>query len=296
MEKLYKKYLKDMTSISNPVERLTQLTSLLRSLLHVAVVSTFELTKEETPYDDVGLVDLINRFKTPVDGLPLDIFTHLTPTLRTYTSNNFLLGWFEETDNITLSLDKQLRKWVEFRNKLAHGGVDTNIAEEWSIKTENIIKNCLIVFNSILPSLNNEKEMKLSSEFQNLKINIPLLYKEQIFVIRAISEKQRIWQLKGQLVSKDNAEEFSFQLDEKNIFSLKEEKSNEKYNLIEFISNNQECLLNHNIPIRQTNTFVGRESEIQQLKEWMDDEDSRYALVYGDGGYGKTTLVLKFGF
>ena len=28
--------------------------------------------------------------------------------------------------------------------------------------------------------------------------------------------------------------------------------------------------------------------------EWVDDEDSRYCLVYGDGGYGKTTLVLEF--
>ena len=29
------------------------------------------------------------------------------------------------------------------------------------------------------------------------------------------------------------------------------------------------------------------------LKEWVDDEDSRYCLIFGDGGYGKTTLVLE---
>jgi uncharacterized protein YegP (UPF0339 family)/tetratricopeptide (TPR) repeat protein len=48
------------------------------------------------------------------------------------------------------------------------------------------------------------------------------------------------------------------------------------------------------IPSRVTDTFAGRSAEIDSLREWMDDEVSRACLVYGDGGFGKTTLVLEF--
>jgi tetratricopeptide (TPR) repeat protein len=40
--------------------------------------------------------------------------------------------------------------------------------------------------------------------------------------------------------------------------------------------------------------FTGRRKELQELTDWADDEDSRACLVYGDGGIGKTTLVLEF--
>jgi hypothetical protein len=48
------------------------------------------------------------------------------------------------------------------------------------------------------------------------------------------------------------------------------------------------------IPERTTETFQGREDEQKALAEWMDDDDSRTCLVYGDGGVGKTTLVVEF--
>ena len=50
----------------------------------------------------------------------------------------------------------------------------------------------------------------------------------------------------------------------------------------------------YNVPVRQTDTFEGRTKELDTLKEWMEDEDTRFCLIYGDGGYGKTTLALEF--
>lgn len=48
------------------------------------------------------------------------------------------------------------------------------------------------------------------------------------------------------------------------------------------------------LPDRLTKDFVGRGEEIKGLLEWMNDTDSRACMLYGDGGYGKTTLVLEF--
>lgn len=48
------------------------------------------------------------------------------------------------------------------------------------------------------------------------------------------------------------------------------------------------------LPERTTETFQGRGPEQKLLSEWMDDFDSRTCLVYGDGGVGKTTLIIEF--
>jgi tetratricopeptide (TPR) repeat protein len=48
------------------------------------------------------------------------------------------------------------------------------------------------------------------------------------------------------------------------------------------------------LPERLTSHFTGRERELAELREWMDDSGSRACLLYGDGGIGKTTLAIEF--
>lgn len=40
--------------------------------------------------------------------------------------------------------------------------------------------------------------------------------------------------------------------------------------------------------------FTGRAKELASLADWMNDTDSRKCMVWGDGGVGKTTLVVEF--
>ncbi|WP_413502096.1 ATP-binding protein [Serratia proteamaculans] len=40
--------------------------------------------------------------------------------------------------------------------------------------------------------------------------------------------------------------------------------------------------------------FTGRNKELSELEEWINDTDSRKCMIYGDGGVGKTTLALEF--
>jgi tetratricopeptide (TPR) repeat protein len=48
------------------------------------------------------------------------------------------------------------------------------------------------------------------------------------------------------------------------------------------------------LPERTTESFKGRGGEQASLSEWMNDEGARVCLVFGDGGVGKTTLVVEF--
>lgn len=48
------------------------------------------------------------------------------------------------------------------------------------------------------------------------------------------------------------------------------------------------------LPSRITSTFMGRTEALARLYEWLNDSDSLACQVFGDGGIGKTTLVLEF--
>jgi tetratricopeptide (TPR) repeat protein len=294
MKKLFEGQLEIARSIENESEKLTFLTSVLRSLLQSSVVVTFEITKALTPSDDVGLSELTERFCKPTDGIPLQILDTLTPIVRGHFSKDFLMGWFEGTRQVSSPLSKQLVQWVEFRNKRhAHGVLDKKTTDEWVSKTEDILNDCLSVFSKILPSINKEKTLSPLDKFEKHLIETPIFLNGSPIVIISVQVKKGIWKLNGQLLSKENAEEFSVELPENNIFNSTSLKAIGLYKLTEIVSKNKNHSFFHNIPVRQTDTFEGRKEELARLKEWVDDEDSRYCLVFGDGGYGKTTLVLE---
>ncbi|WP_167336074.1 ATP-binding protein, partial [Paraburkholderia bannensis] len=48
------------------------------------------------------------------------------------------------------------------------------------------------------------------------------------------------------------------------------------------------------LPARLTEEFTGRQKEIDELLDWLDDTESRACMLYGDGGIGKTTLTVEF--
>lgn len=294
MKKIYQKLLLDSAQITNDSEKLTYLTSILRSILQLAVVTSFEITKCLTPHDESDLSELSIRFQKPADGLPLQIINNLTPFIRSYVDKTFLNGWFEVTKNSKEPLSKQIIEWVEFRNKRpGHGVLDTALTEEWAKKTFQIITNCMSTFSNIIPTINDDGSLYLPKIPSEPKITSPVLTNGHAIVIMSISARQGIWKLKGQLLSLTNAEEFTKSLPEDNVFSTKSLKSDNQYKLSEIVSNGKDYSFFHNIPTRQTDTFEGRQNEIALLKEWLDDKDSRYCLVYGDGGFGKTTLVIE---
>lgn len=296
MKKKYEEQLILVSSIDNNSEKLTYLTSVLRSLLQTSVVTALELVKAQTPSDEIeGLSELCSRLRKPTDGLPIQILDSVIPFLRRYLNTQFAHGWFEPYKLDKKPLNRLLVEWVEFRNKRpGHGVLDRKIINEWVERTETIISICLRVFGSILPIQNGSCSTKLSKDMGSLNILTPLLFKGEPIVIISAVVRKGIWKLKGQILSLTSAEEFTVNLPEDNVFSIEGLKGNSEYLIADITSNDIECSFFHNLPVRQTDTFEGRQEEISDLIEWMDDKDSRYCLVFGDGGYGKTTLVLEF--
>lgn len=294
MKNIYLNQLHIASEMQNHSQKLVFLTSVLRSLLQTAVISSFEIAKNLTPSDEVDLSELTNRFCKPSDGLPLQILDTLTPKIRSYVANDYLYGWFESTKEIENPLSKQLINWVEFRNKRSgHGVLDEANTNEWASKTESLIRDCLIIFAKILPEISPDDKILSLKNFEGIKITTPIYIRGNAIVVLGIIVRKGTWKLKGQLLSFEKANEFTIGLEEDNVFNTTGIKPTGKYGLADIICNNKSYSFFHNIPVRQTDTFEGRKVELKQLQEWIDDEDSRYCLVYGDGGYGKTTLVLE---
>ena len=295
LKSIYNSELEKVDQLENNSEKLTYLTSILRSLLQTVVVTTFEIVKEKTPYEETNFLDYLERFCRPPDGLPVEIIENLVPFLRRNIDKQFLSGWFEKTKNNKTPLSTQLSEWVQFRNnRQGHGVIDQTIRDEWAERTKTIIKNALAIFEPIIPVLNNDGCLKLSKKYDELEIKTPLIDNSHAVVIRKILSKQGIWKIKGQRLCFDEAKEFTKNLKDDTVFATEGLESKNEYKLSEFYIGDNEHSFFHNIPNRQTDTFEGRKIEINTLSEWMDDEDSRYCLVFGDGGYGKTTLVLEF--
>ena len=290
MKEIYKEHLRTAEKLTADAEKLNFLTSVLRSVLQSVVVTSFEVINAFAPNDEIDLKGYFNRFEKPSDGLPLEILDSVVPFLRNYTNKQFLNGWFENK-----KLSVQIRKWVEFRNLMqAHGVIDEKTCSHWSKQTSELVKLCLQVFDSAIPNLNDSDNLQLGADFQNLKLKTPLAYNKQAIVISGISARKGVWKLKGQVLSLENAELFTKDLPDDSVFVNPDQHSVDSFEITEIETDTNEYIFLENIPVRQTSTFEGRALEIEALTDWLSDHDSRMCLIYGDGGYGKTTLVLEF--
>lgn len=296
MNNLYSKIIAEDLEQDNTKAKLLSQTSTLRSLLQLVAVSMIEFSREALPEGELNkLSGLVERLCNPTDGLPIEIINAILPSLRSFQDPSLGWGWFNDSNSIKPNLSMQLSDWVVFRNSRAgHGVIDEKIAETWLPKTTDLIKQTLKTFKDFIPNTSKGGTLLLSPKLSNYAIDMPVIHQSSPIVISKVECRKGIWKLKGQVLSNKNAEQFVVTLKEDNIFSLREARNPERYTLAEVIVENEDLSFYHNIPNRETETFEGRKKELDKLNEWLNDEDSRMCLIYGDGGYGKTTLVLEF--
>ncbi|MEM5533399.1 ATP-binding protein [Pseudoalteromonas arctica] len=294
MKKLYLKTLSDLPPSLSPTEEVNFLTSVMRSILQVTALVALELHISEIPEDELDVSRFLRRMEQPSDGTPIEVIEFLLPLLRSYIDRNLCLGWYKE-NSFSKSLAKQLNEWVQFRNDTtAHGILSQKEASIWAPKSKALIHSSLNVLSGLIPSYES-KTNELTS--YDINISLPLVFKNKPVVIRKVKCQRSIWTLNGQMLSLEDAQRFTTELTDSSIFSKPYIESTDQYVASSDISieiDNSRHSFIHNIPHRQTYTFEGRRRELSKLTDWLNDEDSRACLVFGDGGFGKTTVVLEF--
>ncbi|WP_305846316.1 tetratricopeptide repeat protein [Photobacterium kishitanii] len=274
--------------------KLSYLTAVLRAVLqHISVIS-IELTNEKVSGDYFDLPEYSHRLRRPSDGHPVQILDALIPLLRENV-RDYLHGWFESSIKNQEPLRKSVSEWVEFRNnRPGHGVLDEKTVCQWVTKSRSLILELLEISQCIWPTVINETDLVMPVHLGGFNLATPLAYKGKAVVIRSISIKKGVSKLKGQLLCDVDAKEVVFDLPINNVYVAESVKGGSSYDLAEVNTKGGSISIFHNIPIRQTDTFEGRDTELEELFDWLTDDESKYCLVFGDGGYGKTTLVLEF--
>ncbi|WP_163921352.1 ATP-binding protein [Photobacterium sp. Alg240-V54] len=293
MKKIFEKQIDVAKTLSDPSAQLNFQSSILRSLMQLATITSLEYVKESIPVEDPNLDENIERFLTPSDGMPITLLDQLIPIIRS-NEKKYCNGWFEATNGFDNSLCKDLLLWVQFRNKIqAHGVLDQEKTRLWANKTIQLIERCLKIFDLAIPKVKDKKLLTIKIAGKERIIESPLLINGNATVISRITQKKTGWKMSVQPLNYGCSDEVILDLSESNIFATKS-NAYESYKIIEITTNNNDYIIQHNSPVRQTDTFEGRTEELEALTDWLSDDDSRRCLVYGDGGYGKTTLVLEF--
>lgn len=285
MKNLYQNKLDEIALINSDIEKCNALFSLIRSLTQVIAIVSLDIYVSNLE-EDSRVNDFTFRMQKPSDGLPYEILDYLIPKFRAYTNERLMDGWFECRDNTCLA--EELRSFINFRNSSAgHGVLDLRKAREWAPNLMSLSTKILDVCSDLIPADNNRIKV-----FNDYRVTIPLLYQNELFVITSIKKRKGLWRLQGQTLDILDSEEFSFMIENSRIFDVENSNNTRGYK-DKVINNKNEDFVLHNVPSRQTDSFHGRDKELQLLREWYSDEDSRVCLVYGDGGYGKTTLILE---
>lgn len=294
MKNLYENSLAEMPKGLSTVEEVNFLTSYLRSLLQIATLTALELHLSEVPEGELDLSRLIRRMEQPSDGTIIEVLETVLLPLRAYVDRNLCKGWYKES-GVTNGLASQLKTWVNTRNDtVGHGLLSQKDADTLAPNSKDLAQLCLQVLEGIIPAYNEETK---TFNAHGVQLSLPYTYNEQPIILRKVKCQRGIWKLQGQALVLKDGPKFSVDLSPDCLFSQSSNQSDGEYHISEDITidgHYSDHSFLHNIPHRQTNTFEGRKRELGKLAEWFNDDDSRACLVFGDGGFGKTTLVLEF--
>lgn len=298
MRNLYESQLAVTDQLESSSEKINHLCSVLRSLFQVAAVTALEIVREQTPevLDNAALGAFAKRFNQPTDGLPVEILEVATPVIRSYVSRTYHSGWFERDPEHGNTLAAEALAWVKFRNKKpAHGVLSKADADEWAPKLAALLRRSLACFSNTLPRVVDVDSLEVSLGSSELMLKTPLVYAGLPVVISSVETRKGIWKFEGQTLAWDKSDSFTVDLPEGSVFEELESNFPSKFDVIELEFDGGKYSVFSNVPVRQTSTFEGRSKELEALTAWMNEPDeSKFCLIFGDGGIGKTTLALEF--
>lgn len=315
MQTILNKRFSNTVKLKDPVKIRQGMLSLFRiTLQHLCLTlaewSYLKCKKNNTLIESYN-VD-INQLYLPADGSLHQIFGELLIYIASNHSPSFARFYFEKnniSDNITLcnwlnkkdvSLHEILHRYISDRNDSVEGH---GIADEVDGKIDiEVIKMLIEKTEHLLPckakdsdSLLFPRSLKETDTINSIKLvnGNPLCYRK----IKKTTSSELLITAQIQL-SVTKRSEYSYTCTN-SIFGIQQTAKPEYkiYESDETNNDNNDWTPFYYLPERSTTEedFTGRDDELDKLREWFNEvSESKRCMVYGDGGVGKTTLIIEF--
>lgn len=298
MRDIFLKEYEHVEAMASEEAKFNYLTSCLRSLYQIGSICCLELIKGNGKLCDhfQSFEHLAVRFHQPSDGLPLEILDKAVPIIRSLQTADFLIGWYEVSQKQPIPYVKEMEAWVQFRNRVAHGVADQHDISEWAPKMLQLFNRGIQLFSKLFPIIDNASgKIYFSDEFGGASIHTPLVDDGKPLVITKIQERRGIWKVHAKQLCWEESLARVIEINEPNLFCEETAGVYDRFDHKTVFAGEKKFGILHNIPSRQTSVFEGRKKELDKLSVWINEpEESKSCQVYGDGGFGKTTLVLEF--
>ena len=287
-------------------ERRAATTALFRILLQHVCITLFELIIEKrrcsARAQDAAPLP-VSSLRVPADGTLVAAILEML----VIAENESLSGcsrpiWRERNDDrpcwrlLRKSEKKNAERIMHALVSLRNDGVEGHgIHGEGDWEAEIDAAELLIQsFSELLPTINKDGDSLFISFQQSAQYEIKLLkpFQGNIICFRSIKKTNA-----GRCVVRAQVERGWFHKEEisyEAIDILESGNGSEinRYQIIKTSKKNWTPLAI--LPDRLTDEFTGRDREIEELRDWLEDSESRACMLYGDGGIGKTTLAIEF--
>lgn len=275
-------------------------TSLLRALLIEAAFSAIEFVDAEgDPEEHPRIIDQARKLLAPVDGDLATCLDDLLPMVHLSGWKGACITWFEKrvVEGVVLPpLREDLRRWVAFRNdRPGHGVVAKNVVDEnlpWLLA---LLRRLAAELDDLLPVAIDQTRLGLKLPSG---VTIPItslrLVDSAHVLVRKLQRRGTDWRITAQTVDPVHSAESTITIPADAAIPRLSSESRSMYVTPCVWVDGKKWSPNVLLPRRATSVFVGREKEYDELREWFNDPTSRACLIFGEGGIGKTTLVLEF--
>lgn len=273
--------------------------SAIRSIMQTACICLLE--HSHATVDDIektSLPGLAVELRSGTDGLFPRLLSTAIPLVRQAGWPSCCTPWFQCDQNGSIALNIRAENWVRHRNNFSgHGVVAQNTMEEAMVWLPVLAQDLVRGLSDILPSVEVGGRLYLESPSLEARRDIASLRfaESSPVVVRSITMRGNIWRVLYQTLDPRSSVESFFDIEDSSPLIRLTRIDARRYRTVCVGIPDDPGSWNPavNLPNRQTSAFAGRKPELDHLTEWLDDTDSRVCNVYGEGGIGKTTLVLE---
>jgi len=277
--------------------------ALVRMILQYACIAIAEWLIEErqvTRADNTNLSPLpLNKLRKPPDGKLIECLAELLVAAENEGWNGVSSSFWQPIPSSRpcvkivqkggADVENVLYNFVSLRNDSVEGhGIAGNYNRDAEL---DVVQLLIERMSHILPVINSSNELVLATR-KNYKLQLLHAPDGDLICYREIKSTAGGNCLVEALQQKSLFECEKISYEAKDILGAVQVITFPQYDIQKTF--NPEWSPFTLIPDRLTKQFTGRLDKLKDLETWANDSDSRACLLYGDGGIGKTTLVVEF--